>query len=66
MQNMGYQAVRTPQWKYIRYTDLENMDELYDLNADPYELQNLIDRPEHRAKLSQLRQELTALVKATP
>ena len=38
---MGYQAVRTDRWKYIRYTDLEGMDELYDLQSDPYEMRNL-------------------------
>ena len=38
---MGYQAVRTERWKYIRYTDLEGMDELYDLRSDPYEMCNL-------------------------
>jgi N-acetylglucosamine-6-sulfatase len=41
--NMGYQAVRTDRWKYIHYTDLEGMDELYDLSVDPYELTNRID-----------------------
>ncbi len=40
---MGYQAVRTERWKYIRYVDLEGMDELYDLETDPYEMNNLID-----------------------
>ena len=38
---MGYRAVRTERWKYIRYTDLEGMDELYDLWSDPYEMCNL-------------------------
>ncbi len=33
---MGYKAVRTERWKYIRYVDLEGMNELYDLEADPY------------------------------
>lgn len=39
--NMGYQAVRTKRFKYIRYTELANTDELYDLDADPYEMNNL-------------------------
>jgi len=42
LQNMGYKALRTPDWKYIRYDELEGMDELYDLNADPFELDNLL------------------------
>ena len=40
--NMGYRAVRTDRYKLIRYTELNGMDELYDLQADPYELHNLI------------------------
>jgi len=39
---MGYKAVRTEQHKYIRYEELEGMDELYDLQQDPYEMNNLI------------------------
>jgi N-acetylglucosamine-6-sulfatase len=39
---MGYKAVRTDQYKYIRYEDLEGMDELYDLIADPYEMDNIV------------------------
>lgn len=41
VRNMGYQAVRTGRYKYIRYTELPGMEELYDLQADPYELRNL-------------------------
>jgi N-acetylglucosamine-6-sulfatase len=39
---MGYQAVRTGRWKYIRYTELTGMDELYDLQSDPYEMHNRV------------------------
>lgn len=41
MASMGYQAVRTRRWKYIRYAELSGMDEIYDLQADPWELRNL-------------------------
>ena len=44
MLHMGYQALRTERWKYIRYTELEGMDELYDLIKDPYEMHNVIRR----------------------
>jgi arylsulfatase A-like enzyme len=37
--------VRTHEWKYI--SRLEDTDELYDMENDPDELHNLIDRPEH-------------------
>ena len=42
MSHMGYQALRTERWKYIHYTELEGMDELYDLSTDPYEMHNVI------------------------
>jgi len=45
IRNMGYQAIRTERHKYIRYLELPGMDELYDLQADPYELDNLIGSP---------------------
>jgi N-acetylglucosamine-6-sulfatase len=60
---MGYQAVRTERWKYIRYTALEGMDELYDLRRDPYEMRNLIADAAVRGTLESLRSELRSLVK---
>ena len=42
IQNMGYKALRTNRFKYIRYEELEGMDELYDLDSDPFELDNLL------------------------
>jgi hypothetical protein len=42
---MGYDAVRTERYKYIRYRDLKDMNELYDLLEDPFELSNLIAAP---------------------
>jgi arylsulfatase A-like enzyme len=42
LQGMGYKAVRTDRYKYIRYEELEGMDELYDLEVDPFELDNLL------------------------
>ena len=62
---MGYKAVRTDRWKYIRYVDLEGMDELYDLEADPYELDNLIDDPKAREPLAKLQAELDRLLDET-
>jgi len=38
---MGYDAVRNERYKYVRYRELPGMDELYDLQSDPFELQNL-------------------------
>ncbi len=42
LKGMGYKAVRTDRYKYIRYNELSGMDELYDLQADPHELHNLL------------------------
>lgn len=64
MENMGYQAIRTQRWKHIRYTDLTGMDELYDLSADPYEMQNLIARPESQQPLAELRARMKDLLEA--
>jgi N-acetylglucosamine-6-sulfatase len=51
IRNMGYRAVRTDRYKYIRYLELPGMDELYDLEVDPYELDNLMDSPREKILL---------------
>lgn len=58
---MGYKAVRTERYKYIRYTELQGMDELYDLESDPFEMDNVIDTERGRAVLPELRAELDRL-----
>jgi N-acetylglucosamine-6-sulfatase len=58
IRNMGYRAVRTERYKYIDYLELPESDELYDLKADPYELDNLIDSDRGREMLPALRAEL--------
>jgi len=58
LKGMGYKAVRTDRYKYIRYEELEGMDELYDLQADPDELRNLLP---DRAPAG-LREELSARI----
>ncbi len=63
--NMGYKAVRTQTHKYIQYTDLEGMDELYDLEADPYELRNLIGQPGSEALVHRMQEELRRLLAQT-
>jgi N-acetylglucosamine-6-sulfatase len=61
--NMGYSAVRTANAKYIEYRDLQGMNELYDLAADPFEEHNRIDAPEAAAQLAALRGELARLTR---
>jgi arylsulfatase A-like enzyme len=63
--NMGYQAVRTRRYKYIHYVDLAGMDELYDLDADPYELVNLAGTDAGQPALLQLKPELQRLIDAS-
>jgi N-acetylglucosamine-6-sulfatase len=58
IRTMGYSAVRTTRHKYIQFRELQGMDELYDLEADPYELTNLIGRPEAKDLLPQMKIEL--------
>ena len=63
--NMGYQAVRTERWKYIRYTELAGMDELYDLEVDPYEMRNLINEAGLDETKAELQAELQLLLRAS-
>jgi N-acetylglucosamine-6-sulfatase len=61
MLTMGYKAVRTDRYKYIKYTELQGMDELYDLEADPLEMDNIIDTERGRVLLPELAAELARL-----
>lgn len=60
-------ALRTDQWKYIRYPHGDgsrdrHMAELYDLKADPGENKNLINDPAYANSIKQLRIELDRLI----
>lgn len=51
------EAVRTRDWKYIRYVDSDPLyEELYNLNDDPEESRNLASDPEYSDRLMSLRQ----------
>jgi iduronate 2-sulfatase len=56
---MGY-SIRTEQFRYIEWIDVKikrpTAIELYDHQADPYELTNLAQKKEQRATVRQLRQ----------
>jgi len=62
IRNMGYVAARTARHKYIQYRELQKMDELYDLDNDPYEETNIIDRPDAHETLQQMQAELRRLM----
>jgi N-acetylglucosamine-6-sulfatase len=62
--NMTYKAVRTDRYKYIHWVSrnrAHELDELYDLDRDPYELVNLNRSSRHRALRERLRRELRRL-----
>jgi arylsulfatase A-like enzyme len=49
-------AVRTKRWKYIRYFEQRPIiEELFDIQNDPIEAYNLVERPEHYGVLVRLR-----------
>jgi arylsulfatase A-like enzyme len=51
------EAIRTKEWKYIRYRTIEAPEELYNLKADPDEMHNLADNPKYKKNLVKLRKE---------
>ena len=65
IRNMGYVAARTSRHKYINYRELRGMDELYDLEKDPFEETNIVDRPDARETLQTMKAELQRLLEQT-
>ena len=51
------EAIRTEKWKYFRYRFIETPEELYDLENDPMEVNNLSGDPAYKAVLDELRSE---------
>lgn len=50
------EGVRTERWKYVRYLDPTPMfEELFDLQADPFEEHNLAGQPRYGGQLASLR-----------
>ena len=62
---MTYKAIRTERHKLIHWVNRDRnreLDELYDLEKDPYELKNLIGSRAHAAVREKLRRDLKKLV----
>ena len=63
-----WKAVRTDRLKYIHYLIADNQgypygyDELYDLEADPNELKNLVNHPEQKARLKEMKAQLKGML----
>jgi N-acetylglucosamine-6-sulfatase len=60
-----WQCVRMGKWKYIHYTTIDGVDELYDLTADPNEVKNVIGEAGNAQTLSALKEELALLLAET-
>jgi N-acetylglucosamine-6-sulfatase len=63
-------GVRTDEWKYVHYPNGEGqpdteMAELYNVKADPLETKNLIDAPEMKPRVAELKAELARLQQET-
>ena len=61
---MTYKAVRTDRYKYIHWVNrgiAGELDELYDLETDPYEIENLNNVEAMRPVREKLRRELGRL-----
>ena len=55
------EAIRSDHWKYFHYLNDPNREELYDLQADPLEKNNLAGNPQFSQKLQELRIRLKEL-----
>jgi arylsulfatase A-like enzyme len=66
--NPSFIALRTTEWKYVSHTGgtLSGAEELYDLIHDPYELENLAERPAYRTIKTQLAARLLTLTATGP
>ncbi|MCX2742295.1 sulfatase [Mangrovivirga sp. M17] len=58
-------AVRTDKYKYIRYHGIWDINELYNLEEDPWEANNLIRNPEYKEIAKNLNQDLFEWLKET-
>ena len=55
--NFAVRAVRNERFKYV--WNPQDIDELYDLQADPHEMTNLAEEPVQAATQAELREQLT-------
>jgi iduronate 2-sulfatase len=60
----GY-TLRTPRWRYTEWDEGKQGRELYDHDADPREITNLANDPQHAQTIEELSLQLRAAVKST-
>ena len=59
------EAVRTEDFKYIRYPEIDAIEELYDLKRDPFERRNLAGESAAQDTLARMRAEIERLIPET-
>jgi Domain of unknown function (DUF4976) len=60
----GY-SLRTPKWRYTEWDQGRKGRELYDHDADPKEITNLADKPDHSKTIDELSMKLAEAIKTT-
>ncbi len=60
MVNLGYKGIRNERYKYIQYTNIEGMNEFYDLEKDPYELNNSINNDDYHSIINKMKNNITS------
>jgi iduronate 2-sulfatase len=63
-QYFGY-TLRTPRWRYTEWDEGREGKELYDHDADPHELTNLVNEASRLKDVQELSQQLKAAIKTT-
>ncbi|MEJ7766910.1 MAG: sulfatase [Chitinophagaceae bacterium] len=58
-------ALRGDRYKYVHYLGIWDTDELYDIQADPHEMVNLIRSPEHQKTVKDMNRQLFDILKDT-
>jgi len=56
------EGIRTKDWKYFRYVNDQSVEELYDLNDDPKEINNLAVNTKYAEKLKTFREKTNRLI----